>query len=166
MISDELLSKFDRIEDLPVSEEMLGAYMEGNLNDAEFVKISSIIDSDSNLSYISFGIVTEEFSAESELSSTEDDNYIASLVELPIIDENIGDFNPPDISHNIEIATLDDSQSFNDIFGIGTSGEDRVIDLSENILSFDDISDTDSHSLAINSDSEVDENLLNENLNF
>ena len=31
MINEELLSKLDRIEDLPVSEEMLGAYMEGNL---------------------------------------------------------------------------------------------------------------------------------------
>lgn len=35
MISDELLSKFDRIEDLPVSEEMLGAYIEGNLSGSE-----------------------------------------------------------------------------------------------------------------------------------
>lgn len=35
MIDEELLSKFDRIQDLPVSEEMLGAYLEGNLSDAE-----------------------------------------------------------------------------------------------------------------------------------
>ena len=30
------LNKFDDLEDLPVSEEMLGAYLEGNLHGAEF----------------------------------------------------------------------------------------------------------------------------------
>ena len=35
MIDEELLNKFDRIQDLPVSEEMLGAYMEGNTSDDE-----------------------------------------------------------------------------------------------------------------------------------
>ena len=32
MINDELFAKFDSIEELPISEEMLGAYMEGNAN--------------------------------------------------------------------------------------------------------------------------------------
>lgn len=35
MIDEELLNKFDRIQDLPVPEEMLGAYLEGNLNEEE-----------------------------------------------------------------------------------------------------------------------------------
>lgn len=47
MIDDELLAKFDRIQDLPVSEEMLGAYIEGALNRSELSEIRSII-SDSN----------------------------------------------------------------------------------------------------------------------
>lgn len=42
MIDEELLNKFDRIQDLPVSEEMLGAYMEGNLNDAESILVSTM----------------------------------------------------------------------------------------------------------------------------
>lgn len=43
MISDELLSKFDRIQDLPVSEEMLGAYLEGNLSSSEIGEIETTL---------------------------------------------------------------------------------------------------------------------------
>lgn len=43
MIDEELLNKFDRIQDLPVSEEMLGAYMEGNLKEAEKEAVSVLI---------------------------------------------------------------------------------------------------------------------------
>lgn len=43
MIDEELLNKFDRIQDLPVSEEMLGAYMEGNLNEVEKGTVSELI---------------------------------------------------------------------------------------------------------------------------
>lgn len=52
MINEELLSKLDRIEDLPVSEEMLGAYMEGNLDFFEEANISSIIQTDAYLSHL------------------------------------------------------------------------------------------------------------------
>lgn len=45
MIDDELLNKFDRIQDLPVSEEMLGAYMENNLSAIESLQVKQhIID--------------------------------------------------------------------------------------------------------------------------
>lgn len=50
MIDDELLAKFDRIQDLPVSEEMLGAYLEGTLDSFESSNIESKISSDNHLS--------------------------------------------------------------------------------------------------------------------
>lgn len=50
MINDELLAKFERIQDLPVSEEMLGAYMEGNVDSCEASQIESVISDDSALS--------------------------------------------------------------------------------------------------------------------
>lgn len=50
MISDKLLNKFDRIEDLPVSEEMLGAYLEGNLDLLESSQIEFQISTDPYLS--------------------------------------------------------------------------------------------------------------------
>lgn len=39
MIDEGLLSKFDRIQDLPVPEEMLGAYIEGGLNIVETLQL-------------------------------------------------------------------------------------------------------------------------------
>lgn len=50
MISNDLLDKFDRIEDLPVSEEMLGAYMEGTLNSFEVSQIENLLSENSQLS--------------------------------------------------------------------------------------------------------------------
>lgn len=44
MIDDELLNKFDRIQDLPVSEEMLGAYLENSLTDNVAIEVNSIIE--------------------------------------------------------------------------------------------------------------------------
>lgn len=49
MIDDELLNKFDRIQDLPVSEEMLGAYYEGKTTPSESLSIHSSIQDDSSL---------------------------------------------------------------------------------------------------------------------
>lgn len=47
---DELLSRFNDIQDLSVSEEMLGAYLEGTLQEVEMSATSEQISNDSNLS--------------------------------------------------------------------------------------------------------------------
>lgn len=60
MISDELLSKFDSIEDLPVSEEMLGAYMEGNLSSEESFNVEAKLEMDRNLSNLTNEIYQED----------------------------------------------------------------------------------------------------------
>lgn len=41
---DELILRFQDIQDLPVSEEMLGAYMEGNLIGSEFREVNNIFN--------------------------------------------------------------------------------------------------------------------------
>ena len=56
MISDELLNKFDRIEGLPVSEEILGAYLEGNLNEDEISEIIPVISQDGIVSNLMISI--------------------------------------------------------------------------------------------------------------
>lgn len=43
---NDLLSQFDDLQDLPVSEEMLGAYIEGNLNGADLRDVQNVINSD------------------------------------------------------------------------------------------------------------------------
>lgn len=46
MNTDDLLHKFSDIEDLPVSEELLGAYLEGGLSGAEIREVCNIIDTE------------------------------------------------------------------------------------------------------------------------
>lgn len=53
MIDEELMNKFDRIQDLPVSEEMLGAYLEGNLSEEEVSDIELMLQYQPYLSEIS-----------------------------------------------------------------------------------------------------------------
>lgn len=52
MIDDELLNKFNNIEDLPVSEEILGAYLEGKLQKVELDALSEQISSDYSINEI------------------------------------------------------------------------------------------------------------------
>ncbi len=44
------INKFNDLEDLSVSEEMLGAYLEGNLHGAEFREVQNYIHDDSSVS--------------------------------------------------------------------------------------------------------------------
>ena len=82
MIDDDLLNKFDRIRDLPVSEEMLGAYIEDKLNHTEREFVQHEINSDLSLINLSHSI-TEDI--ESELNF---DTHLIDLIELPLfIDE-------------------------------------------------------------------------------
>lgn len=46
----ELLQQFDDIQDIPVSEEVLGAYMEGRLEDSELERVAKIVESDNHIS--------------------------------------------------------------------------------------------------------------------
>lgn len=42
--------KFDDLQDLSISEEMLGAYVEGNLRGSEFREVSNLLSADDDLS--------------------------------------------------------------------------------------------------------------------
>ncbi len=74
MINDDLLAKFARLEDLPVSEELLGAYVEGNLSEGETFGITSMINDNLDLSTIV-----------DEISVLDTDNIIG----MPTIEEDL-----------------------------------------------------------------------------
>lgn len=46
---NELIECFDNLQDLPVSEETIGAYMEGRLGGAELRDVQNALNSDGNL---------------------------------------------------------------------------------------------------------------------
>ena len=48
----EILQEFDGIQELPVSEEIIGAYLEGNLVGSELRDVHNLLNSDSGLSQI------------------------------------------------------------------------------------------------------------------
>jgi len=54
---DYIISRFDDIQDLSVSEEMLGAYLEGNLDSYEMENISKMLQEDLVLRTISEDIM-------------------------------------------------------------------------------------------------------------
>lgn len=93
MISDELLHKFDCIKDLPVSEEMLGAYLEGNLHESEFREVHNFIQEDNAMCDLVDSI-----------KSDFDDMNDFGISELPSIetsfasDDAFEDFELPEIS--------------------------------------------------------------------
>lgn len=83
MIDEELLNKFDRIQDLPVSEEMLGAYMENNLSAIESLQVKQhIIDNPELLTFVK-EISTEEIE---KLKSEETLDDLQCIIDIPELD--------------------------------------------------------------------------------
>lgn len=172
MISDELLNKFASIEDLPVSEELLGAYLEGNRDDAECIIVNNAIDSFSDVSAIVI-----------EIQSIENSNPLG-IPDFSIITEVssiVGDIELPDVSDNIlsdspvcllgESSFIDfqiEDQNFDDIKHFHISNFDPIIGDSDINLSHDDSFYTSSDTLESNdsTDSLPDEDMFNPNLDF
>lgn len=82
MINDELLAKFDRIQDLPVSEEMLGAYLEDNLSAVENLQIEQQLIVNPEFLTFKSNIVSEKPVLDS-LPEEEFDNI--SLPDVPAL---------------------------------------------------------------------------------
>lgn len=51
-IDNNLAQKFDRLTDLPISEETLGAYLEGNLDPTEAAEVEALMQSDPMLDFM------------------------------------------------------------------------------------------------------------------
>lgn|SRR5574344_866352 len=71
---------------LPISEETLGAYLEGNLSDADASNIAQMIDSNDELK----DFVNDLQNTEIDWSTTMEDDYDGSIpdVEIPEVETN------------------------------------------------------------------------------
>lgn len=133
MISDELLNKFGRIEGLPVSEEMLGAYLEGNLDLLESSQIEFQISIDPYLSGLVDdvkleNVLNQDFLVDSELGLQP--LFMVEGVELPVFadDNNLYSGLADDYT---DISLIDDSvstQSSITGFSVNDSGYNDVPD--------------------------------------
>jgi hypothetical protein len=57
----DYLDKFDDLQDLPVPEEMLGAYVEGKLRGSEFREVQNLLGDDSNVSDLVHTVESDKF---------------------------------------------------------------------------------------------------------
>lgn len=121
MIDDELLAKFDRIQDLPVSEEMLGAYFEENLNSNDSAIVSDAIDKDLFLMNLSHDVFTHSTMPEKIFDETLIEFDIPQVIKCEDQSLEVESYNPEDYSNNIEqsdfeLPDIDDLLSNDDSF--------------------------------------------------
>lgn len=155
MIDDELLAKFDRIQDLPVSEEMLGAYIEGGLSEVESIQLSTMINSYPEVSTV---ISEIEISPSDFMESA----YM-SLDGLDIDDINVGLPNLNDIDALLgQLSSTPGFSNINSLYDTIISNSFELEDFTEDISEIksdglfptSDSSSKDKQSLESNMDSD------------
>lgn len=97
MIDEELLGKFDRIQDISVSEEMLDAYLEGNLDAVGSFHTANIISANERVSSLieesisaNCGDFNFSFDAIAENLLSNDSDYLSeipALEKLPVLSD-------------------------------------------------------------------------------
>lgn len=122
MINDELFAKFDSLEDLPISEEILGAYMEDNLSPAELTEVENSIQENDFVS----SIVNSSIDIEGELDSDGltaypnlDEIQLPNIPEDSFIDIDLSFTHPLSDMADYDYAAAcayDDGYSHNDIY--------------------------------------------------
>ncbi len=125
---DDIISRFDEIQDLSVSEEMLGAYLEWNLDKYEMENISKMLQDDLVLQTISEDIMLSspelshndffdsEMGNDPAISRIENDTAFGNDYNILDVDENnmelesyIEDYDSIDNNESIEDSLFDDS---------------------------------------------------------
>lgn len=106
MIDDELMKKFDSIEDLPISEEMLGAYLEGNLSPYESEMVHNEIDSDLSLMNLMHSVTSD---IDSNLFF---DSSLIDSIELPLINDEFQFMEETHLEFIPTVDSIDSDYSF------------------------------------------------------
>lgn len=101
MIDDELLSKFNSLEDLPISEEMLGAYIEGSLSYHECDQIEDILATNNDFALF--------FNDVSDYNEIFEDSFVTNLDLSEVSDfsalfeTNVAEFESEDTLNSVDI---------------------------------------------------------------
>lgn len=157
MIDKELFEEFNRIQELPVSEEMLGAYMEGNLNDAESILISNMLDSNPDLSLLSYEVESYTNDALEDSSIIDQGDLFTSDFVLPAIETHQNEMILPTMSDDMEVVTLYESPFITDSFASDSSDTDGLSYNDGHFLPTSDSSESYSQSLDSDSDAQTEE---------
>lgn len=108
------INKFDDLQDLPISEEMLGAYIEGNLHGAEFREVDNFILSNADIVSL-IDTVEDDFGFIRDV----DLSYQQDSIDLDRYEDMLPEMSLPDISILGTDSLIETSCPFNDdiIFG-------------------------------------------------
>lgn len=98
---DNIIRCFDDIEDLPLSEEMLGAYIEGNLDSEELIDIGYLVQEDSLLSTLANEVSMDDF-----MEADVDDISSEEIPNPPEIIDFVPFDNTVDLQHELEELSI------------------------------------------------------------
>lgn len=172
MPDEEFLQKIADIEELPISEEMLGAYLEGNLTESQELVVNNVIDSFPQMSSIveeislietTESLFVSDFDLPAELFS------IISDIGLPLSSYDALNNSPtPFLEYVSLIPPSMDYHSFEVIKHLDAPISDTSISDPDSSCSPYDSFITSSESIESNdnSDSILDNNMFDSNLDF
>lgn len=166
MINDELFAKFDSIEDLPISEEILGAYIEGNANPNEISQIVFEMSEDSDLSSFVNELAHDRGSILDNLENQifdPDYPHFLSDIELPGIENDAFHHNFYD-EHIVAACTPDDLS--NGVSPLSSVDLHNTDDFLENNFSSEDSFGIEDQSLDIDSPEECDDMFNNDSIDI
>ena len=120
--------KLDKISELPISEEMLGAYLEGNLDLSEAAMVESMIDASSTL-----GEIFDECAVltDNTYSMPFDENILVENIDIAELDPRDAiypDVSSDDLDEQQENNELNSEDAFDKYFNNGDLNEDSMDD--------------------------------------
>lgn len=108
------IKKFENLENLSISEEMLGAYLEGNLHGAEYREVQNCIHDDVSLSSLIDCIEGDMY-----YLTGLDYSYQQDSVDVLITDDMFSEISLPEITTYGEDSLIDLSSLLNDGITLG-----------------------------------------------
>jgi len=145
---NELISRFDDIQDLPVSEEMLGAYCEGTLNDVDAADVSNCISDHAELGELMNDV--ENDIVQDEPFSLYSSDVVVDDVDLPDVPTDNGceifdfDFAAGIYDSNNMVAAIAAPSFCGDMDDFISDADDSFPDIDDSIDLGNDINSDDS----------------------
>ncbi|MBO5062019.1 MAG: hypothetical protein J6C31_05295 [Prevotella sp.] len=118
------INKFNDLEDLPISEEMLGAYLEGNLHGSEFREVNNFIQS-APMALNLIDTVEDDMNFLNSL----DLSYQGSVIDANDSEDMFSAISLPEISAFGTDSFIETSSSLNDDILLGSDCHEVIDDV-------------------------------------
>lgn len=137
---NDLINRIESMQDLPVSEEMLGAYCEGTLGSADAAVMDSCIANNAEIGELVDSV--DNLHVADDLYPL---GYSTESIDLPDV-PMVGAFNPSDIDITPNI----------DDFGMVAAAVAAFCDITDDFVSVNDVFTSDNDDSFLNDDDSID----------